>query len=73
MGENPQPAVKETHLIYYDKSGSRIYRPLQRRTPSADSAPDNECQLCGAPGGYPYCNANCEAADKPDSDDDSNY
>lgn len=23
-----------------------------------------ECQLCGAPGGYPYCNADCEAADQ---------
>lgn len=55
-------------MVYYDKSGSRIYRPLQRRTPSADSAPDNECQLCGAPGGYPYCNANCEAADNPEDD-----
>ncbi|CAM5500279.1 hypothetical protein SANTM175S_01402 [Streptomyces antimycoticus] len=25
---------------------------------------DNECQLCGAPGGYPYCNSSCEAADQ---------
>lgn len=29
--------------------------------------PDNECILCGAPGGYPYCNAACEAADSDDS------
>lgn len=28
---------------------------------------DNECQLCGAPGGYPYCNAACEAADQDDN------
>ena len=34
--------------------------------------PDNECILCGAPGGSPYCSAACEAADNPD-DDDSNY
>jgi hypothetical protein len=33
----------------------------------------NECILCGAPGGYPYCSAACEAADNPDPDDDSNY
>lgn len=31
--------------------------------------PENECQLCGAPGGYPYCNADCEAADNPEGDD----
>ncbi len=30
---------------------------------------DNECQLCGAPGGYPYCNAACEAADNPEEED----
>jgi hypothetical protein len=24
---------------------------------------DNECILCGAPGGYPYCNENCRRAD----------
>lgn len=30
--------------------------------------PDNECILCGAPGGYPYCNAACEAADNPEED-----
>jgi len=29
----------------------------------------NECILCGAPGGYPYCNAACEAADNPDDED----
>jgi len=28
----------------------------------------NECQLCGAPGGYPYCNADCRAADLADHD-----
>ncbi len=28
--------------------------------------PDNECILCGAPGGYPYCNEACEAADNPE-------
>lgn len=26
----------------------------------------DECILCGAPGGYPHCNAACEAADNPD-------
>lgn len=26
----------------------------------------NECQNCGAPGGYPYCSAACEIADNPD-------
>ncbi|MFK0045500.1 hypothetical protein ACIQU4_15505 [Streptomyces sp. NPDC090741] len=25
----------------------------------------DECLLCGAPGGHPYCNAACEAADQP--------
>lgn len=30
---------------------------------------DNECQLCGAPGGYPYCNAACEAADNPEDEE----
>jgi hypothetical protein len=30
--------------------------------------PDNECILCGAPGGYPYCNAACKAADNPDDE-----
>lgn len=30
------------------------------------SMPDNECILCGAPGGYPYCNEACRAADNPD-------
>lgn len=23
----------------------------------------NECLLCGAPGGYPYCNESCREAD----------
>lgn len=32
--------------------------------------PENECQLCGAPGGYPYCNAACEAADQPEQEAD---
>ena len=27
---------------------------------------DNECLLCGAPGGYPYCNEACRIADNPD-------
>lgn len=25
---------------------------------------ENECKLCGAPGGYPYCNEACKAADQ---------
>ncbi len=25
-----------------------------------------ECQLCGAPGGYPYCSEDCRIADNPD-------
>ncbi|MGW0577737.1 hypothetical protein ACWD25_17585 [Streptomyces sp. NPDC002920] len=28
----------------------------------------NECILCGAPGGYPYCNEDCREADNPDED-----
>lgn len=24
----------------------------------------DECQLCGAPGGYPYCNRECREADR---------
>jgi hypothetical protein len=31
--------------------------------------PDNECILCGAPGGYPYCNADCRHADQCTGDD----
>jgi hypothetical protein len=31
--------------------------------------PDNECILCGAPGGYPYCNEACRAADNPEEGD----
>lgn len=30
---------------------------------------ENECQLCGAPGGYPYCNDACEAADNPEEEE----
>jgi hypothetical protein len=29
---------------------------------------NNECLLCGAPGGYPYCNDACEAADQDDEE-----
>ena len=28
----------------------------------------NECMLCGAPGGYPYCNRECEDADRDESE-----
>ena len=31
--------------------------------------PVNECQLCGAPGGYPYCNEACREADNPEEDE----
>lgn len=27
-----------------------------------------ECLLCGAPGGYPYCDDYCKAADNPDGE-----
>lgn len=27
---------------------------------------DNESILCGAPGGYPYCNEACREADNPE-------
>ncbi|MCZ4510439.1 hypothetical protein O3Q52_20045 [Streptomyces sp. ActVer] len=30
--------------------------------------PDNECQLCGAPGGYPYCNEACREADQDEAE-----
>ena len=30
---------------------------------------DNECILCGAPGGYPYCNDDCREADNPDDEE----
>lgn len=29
----------------------------------------NECILCGAPGGYPYCNDICREADTEDEED----
>lgn len=33
----------------------------------------DECILCGAPGGYPYCNEVCRAADLDlDEDDEGN-
>ena len=32
----------------------------------AGEARDTECRLCGAPGGAPYCNAECRAADLAD-------
>ncbi len=27
-----------------------------------------ECQLCGAPGGYPYCNWDCKEADQDEGE-----
>lgn len=30
---------------------------------------ENECILCGTPGGYPYCNDACRAADEDEDDD----
>jgi hypothetical protein len=35
--------------------------------------PEAECQLCGAAGGYPYCNAACRAADQPDEDGNDTF
>lgn len=29
----------------------------------------DECLNCGAPGGAPYCNPGCEAADNPDEEE----
>lgn len=31
--------------------------------------PANECILCGAPGGYPYCNTDCREADNPEGEE----
>ena len=28
----------------------------------------NECGLCGAPGGYPYCNEACREADMDEAE-----
>lgn len=28
----------------------------------------SECELCGAPGGYPYCNEECRVADMDDAE-----
>ena len=28
----------------------------------------DECLLCGAPGGHPYCSEACRQADQPDDD-----
>lgn len=30
---------------------------------------DGECILCGAPGGYPYCNDRCREADTEDEEE----
>ena len=30
---------------------------------------ENECRLCGAPGGWPYCNDDCRHADQCTGDD----
>lgn len=27
-----------------------------------------ECMLCGAPGGWPYCNRGCEDADQDETE-----
>ena len=35
--------------------------------------PDDECILCAAPGGYPYCNDACREADNPEDDDLNDY
>jgi hypothetical protein len=40
-------------VIYYDKTGSRIYRPLQHRTPRPDSPPGNKHPNCGVSDGHP--------------------
>lgn len=29
----------------------------------------DECILCGAPGGYPYCNDTCREADNPEEEE----
>jgi len=41
---------------------------LRADTGQQVEARTNECRLCGAPGGYPYCNADCRAADLADHD-----
>ncbi|MEU4735784.1 MULTISPECIES: hypothetical protein [Streptomyces] len=38
--------------------------------PSTNPRCTTECILCGAPGGYPYCNTACETADNPYDDED---
>lgn len=30
---------------------------------------DDECILCGAPGGFPYCSDTCRDADTEDEDE----
>jgi hypothetical protein len=37
---------------------------------AVNAVDDNECLLCSAPGGYPYCNEACRTADNPDDYDD---
>lgn len=32
----------------------------------------DECLLCAAPGGHPYCNTACELADNPDEEEETN-
>jgi hypothetical protein len=51
----------------------RVKDPLPPRpprpTPKAEDPVDNECLLCGAPGGHPYCNDACRDADEDDTED----
>jgi hypothetical protein len=51
-------------------SGVDAASPDHRLT-RKDVGMDNECILCGAPGGYPYCNEDCREADNPGPDDTS--
>ena len=32
---------------------------------------ENECLLCAAPGGYPYCNDACRRADEDDDPEEN--
>ncbi|MEW1547553.1 hypothetical protein [Streptomyces tsukubensis] len=57
---HPEDAVKLTAVR--DSFTREAFAAIDWAAVAAGLDHDGECLLCGAPGGYPYCNAQCEAA-----------
>jgi hypothetical protein len=54
------PCTDDQYDPVYDRLDAM--EPVQEE-PSEE--PDNECQNCGAPGGYPWCSETCERVGQP--------